>query len=255
MNQSTFCAPIVPKAHGLVAIRKLAAKRNWGTKCIVAYSSTTSLYGFGGQTNYAAANAFLDAFADFSDDLLPLAGAPPVLAIHWGPWAEAGMAAVGTKANDHALRVGDKPLSTAEALRCLGKILDSGLTSARYAIFKVDDWSKSPWKSLAAVRHLVEISNDETNMDLSKTETTTTSPRKLDAVDEFLRHRVSQWLPDETLDSLGLDSLDLAQMRAQAADIVGITVPMSLFTAPDRTLGELADALRDFIETHNTTLT
>ena len=64
----SFSKPIVPKAGGLISLRRLSSDSNWPVRSLVAYSSTTSLYGFGGQTNYAAANSILDAAADFGDD-------------------------------------------------------------------------------------------------------------------------------------------------------------------------------------------
>jgi len=137
LDRESFSSPISPKARGLVALRRAA--KTWGTKKIVAFSSTTSLFGFGGQTNYSAANSLLDAYADFDD------AKPSVLSLHWGPWGEAGMAAE-PKAMDFATRLGDLPLSTREALRCLGLALNGG---SRFAAFKIQDWSKSPWRSLA----------------------------------------------------------------------------------------------------------
>jgi acyl carrier protein len=54
----------------------------------VLFSSATALLGAPGQTNYAAANAFLDSFAQYRR-----ATGRAALAINWGAWAEIGLAA------------------------------------------------------------------------------------------------------------------------------------------------------------------
>ncbi|KAJ8604289.1 hypothetical protein CTAYLR_002502 [Chrysophaeum taylorii] len=259
MDRDAFGVPIYPKARGLAAIRTVAARRRWPVRAIVAYSSTTSLYGFGGQSNYSAANTFVDHLADWDDD----PSKPPVVAIHWGPWADAGMAKRGTKAHSFALRFGDAPLATDEALRCLAFAL--GPAPSRFAAFKVANWDRSPWKSLAATDHLVLIpgknhdDDDDDDDDDAVPRVTEDedddddgSSNPKDAVELFLRARVSEWLPDATLDALGLDSLDFAQMRAQAVDLFGRPVPLALFSTPDRTLADLAAALRNHLDSATT---
>ncbi|VAW80206.1 Polyketide synthase modules and related proteins [hydrothermal vent metagenome] len=54
----------------------------------VMFSSTASLMGSPGQSNYAAANSFMDSFAAWRQ-----AQSFPALSVNWGPWDQAGMAA------------------------------------------------------------------------------------------------------------------------------------------------------------------
>ncbi len=54
----------------------------------VCFSSVASLIGSVGQSNYAAANAFMDQLSHYRRRL-----GLPCIAINWGPWAEVGMAA------------------------------------------------------------------------------------------------------------------------------------------------------------------
>ncbi|MGW0768944.1 SDR family NAD(P)-dependent oxidoreductase [Streptomyces sp. NPDC002676] len=65
--------------HGATADRSL----DW----FVVYSSMSSLLGNAGQGTYAAANAWLDAFATWRTR-----NGLPTLAVGWGPWGETGQA-------------------------------------------------------------------------------------------------------------------------------------------------------------------
>ncbi|MBV1919103.1 MAG: SDR family NAD(P)-dependent oxidoreductase, partial [Pseudomonadales bacterium] len=88
MNQdmASFDKVMVPKLVGAwnlhVATQKLALD------FFVLFSSLSSLLGAPGQSNYAAANGFLDGLASLRRQQ-GLVGT----AINWGPWAEVGMAA------------------------------------------------------------------------------------------------------------------------------------------------------------------
>jgi myxalamid-type polyketide synthase MxaB len=79
----------------------------------LCFSSMASLLGSAGQSNYAAANAFLDALAHHRR-----ARGLPCLTINWGPWAEVGMAARLSLAGQ-----GIEKIEVADGLQVLGDLL------------------------------------------------------------------------------------------------------------------------------------
>ncbi len=74
---------IDPKVRGTLVLEEVL--RNAQLSCFVLFSSVSSIFPPAGQVDYAAANAFLDAFA--------LSRKDPVIVINWGAWREVGMAA------------------------------------------------------------------------------------------------------------------------------------------------------------------
>ncbi|WP_010098224.1 beta-ketoacyl reductase, partial [Burkholderia ubonensis] len=81
-----YLAVFGAKVHGTLNLHH--ALRGRALDFFVLYSSAAALLGNPGQTNYAAANAFLDSFAAYRRGL-GQAG----LAIGWAGWAGGGMAA------------------------------------------------------------------------------------------------------------------------------------------------------------------
>jgi acyl transferase domain-containing protein/thioesterase domain-containing protein/acyl carrier protein len=72
-----------PKVRGTLVLE--AALGNVPLRCFVLFSSISSILPPPGQVDYAAANAFLDAFA--------LSRKGPVTVVNWGAWQGVGMAA------------------------------------------------------------------------------------------------------------------------------------------------------------------
>ncbi len=78
---------LAPKVQGTLALEE--ALRGSKLDFIVLFSSISALTGLPGQFDYAAANAFLDAWSQRQFTL----GGTRVVSINWAPWSDVGMAA------------------------------------------------------------------------------------------------------------------------------------------------------------------
>ncbi len=78
---------LAPKVLGTLALEE--AIRGRQLDFVVLFSSISALTGLPGQFDYAAANAFLDAWAQRQF----VQGGTRVVAINWAPWSDVGMAA------------------------------------------------------------------------------------------------------------------------------------------------------------------
>ncbi|HKC11660.1 MAG TPA: beta-ketoacyl reductase, partial [Vicinamibacteria bacterium] len=88
------------------------------------FSSAAGVLGSAGQGAYGAANAFLDALAHYRR-----AEGKPALAIDWGPWGDAGMAAtLGPHDQRRWAEAGIGVIPSAEGVAVLERLLHSGRT-------------------------------------------------------------------------------------------------------------------------------
>ena len=94
----------------------------------VLFSSLASAIGSPGQSNYSAANAFLDALAEHRK-----AQGKAGLAVGWGPWAEVGMAA-GAHTLDKLAEHGMGMLPLADGLTLLEELVAEGRQGAMAAL-------------------------------------------------------------------------------------------------------------------------
>jgi malonyl CoA-acyl carrier protein transacylase len=85
-NWARFSKVFAPKLKGAWHLHTLT--KEMPLDFFICFSSIAGLLGNGGQANYAAANAFLDAFAHYRQ-----IQSLPALSINWDAWSEVGMAA------------------------------------------------------------------------------------------------------------------------------------------------------------------
>jgi len=268
MTKDRMNVVALPKVHGLLRLLELAKKWQWRTKYALVFSSTTSLLGYPGQANYAAANSMLDGFATTITPTFSFLQDVPILSCNWGPWGEVGMAKVGSKPYNQALKNGELPMETNDALRALEALFRSALRgrkieSTQCSICRVE-WSRSKWSNSSM---LAEIKEEEKVLLPSSSGTKGAARKKRgtgskneesedsdddddddapeDEIELFFAARVSSWMPSETLTALGVDSLDEVQLRNDFQREFRVSVPLSMFVVPNQTLSSLCTKLRD----------
>ncbi|MFE9722742.1 SDR family NAD(P)-dependent oxidoreductase [Streptomyces sp. NPDC005794] len=117
-------AVLAPKVAGLVNLDE--ASKDVPLDFIMAFSGAAGVFGNAGQSDYAAANAFLDAYTHHRRQLVARgerSGAS--VSVDWPLWAEGGMRVdPGTEAMMNE-RLGMAPMPTAEGMGALYAALDA----------------------------------------------------------------------------------------------------------------------------------
>lgn len=115
--EARFESVMAPKVEGTWHLHQLT--RHLDLDCFVLFSSAASLIGSVGQSNYAAANAFLDAIAH-----LRHREGLPALSINWGAWSGTGLAA-HPLATEQLARTGVQPIPPETGLEILTHLMGS----------------------------------------------------------------------------------------------------------------------------------
>ncbi|SCL73304.1 type I polyketide synthase [Micromonospora peucetia] len=225
--------------HEATAGRKLDA--------FVLFSSLAGVIGSAGQGNYAAANAYLDAFAAWrrGQDL-------PGTAIAWGAWAEDGMAATTAALTARLARGGINPLPVTEAVTALGRLVNT----AEPAVTVADvDWGRvaASWRRptplIAALPGVPAVPTGPVRAVVVGR----SLPQLADLVRAqaavVLGYPAGQPLPERTFRDLGFDSLTAVELRNRLTAETGMALPATLaFDHP--TVAELAAHLHGLTAGH-----
>lgn len=118
----SFRRVLAPKITGTVLLD--AATEDQDLDYFLLYSSVASVVGNAGASDYAAANRYLDAFADWREDLRRSGRrAGRTLAVNWPLWRDGGMRVDPSMQDKVLARIGARPLETLEGLVALERAL------------------------------------------------------------------------------------------------------------------------------------
>ncbi|MEV4054639.1 type I polyketide synthase [Amycolatopsis sp. NPDC049688] len=211
----------------------------------VLFSSIAGVWGSGGQTAYAAANAQLDALA-----AQRRARGRVATSIAWGPWDGGGMAA-GQAEQDHLRRRGLTPMAPARALAALKTAGGSNVVVADV------DWERfaaafTATRPSRLLGELPEARLPEPPEPAGTSRFAGLAPaEQRAALLTLVRAEAAQVLghasaaavePNRAFTDLGFDSLTAVELRTRLAAATGLTLPPTLVfnhPTPDALAGHL----------------
>ncbi|MGG3571970.1 type I polyketide synthase [Bacillus gobiensis] len=191
----------------------------------IMYSSVASLVVSPGQSNYSAANAFLDALSNYRNSL-----GKRSVSVNWGPWKEVGMA-TKLDLNTFFIDRGLYPMNPQEGLECLEMILSQ--SKSQLAVLGAD-WNKIAMRNYPVeytpmmVSSLIDTASNTKTMDskqtesiLAKIQSLQDESEKLNAIQEYLTDTVAAVLRmdktklnhSQSLTSWGLDSMISIELK------------------------------------------
>jgi acyl carrier protein len=254
LNRERMRTVMAPKALGAWLLHENT--RNLDLDCFVMFSSVSSIFGNPAQSNYSAANAFLDSLAHHRQSL-----GLPALAVNWGVLGGEGYVARNERVAEFLARQGTAALSPGEVVSLLESFLAAG--APQVAAIRVD-WTK--WRQSfrglqenPLLEHIfaagVEAaeSGGVTGDWRGKIDAASGEERVgvivaalRDVVGSVLRVKPDSLREDQPLTDLGLDSLMGVEIENLIESTIGIALPpTSLMRA--RTIGQLGTLIGEHL--------
>ncbi|NEQ06320.1 MAG: SDR family NAD(P)-dependent oxidoreductase [Moorea sp. SIO4E2] len=230
-NWSNFTKVMNPKVQGAWHLHQLT--QNQPLDFFILFSSAASLFGSPGQSNYAAANAFLDGLAYYRRTI-----GLPGLSINWGAVSKVGLA-VETGADSRARQKGINPISPSQVLEALDLLIS--ISAVEVGVVPIE-WNqfltqfpngvKLPFLEgfTATQKAATELKQDKI---ISQLEVASKSERQT-ILSSHLQSEIATVLGmgDMTIDlqqpltTMGLDSLMALELRNRVKSKLGVDIPI-----------------------------
>jgi acyl carrier protein len=234
LDQNRVMNVMKPKVSGSWNLHALSL--NEALDFFILFSSAASVLGSPGQGNYSAANAFLDALAHYRNSRNL-----PALSINWGPWSDVGLAAVSGREDRLILR-GLETINPEQGLDILGKLDFKNVQQVTVMPIDFQEWGKS--YPVAAERPFLDIVlHERADYGQLKEEKGNILEIIIEARDEdrqiliegYLQKLVAHVLRissskigvNQSLSSIGLDSLMAIELKNRVVMDLGVEIPLT----------------------------
>ncbi len=227
-----------PKVDAALALHE--ATRHLDLTAFVLFSSMAGTLGRSGQGSYAAANAFLDAFA-----AKRRADGLPATSMAWGTWAGGGM--VSEEVAQRLRRDGVPPMEPELAVSALQQALDQ---DEEFLVVADVDWKLVTARAFAALRDFPEARAATTEGERTEKDTAAQDGPPLPArlrglapaerraalltevrrqAAAVLGHTDTDAVPEgRAFRDLGFDSLTAVELRNRLAEATGLRLPVTM---------------------------
>ncbi len=236
MDAERFWRVIESKVFGAYHLHTLTADKP--LDFFVLYSSVASLLGAPGQANYAAGNAFMDALAHARRRL-----GLPGTSIHWGPFADIGLAAAQDSRGQRLSYRGIESLTPAQGLAAFSRLLDRPRAEVGILRLAVHQWVEF-YPQIAASPFWSELQREKKSTDQPSSSRVSFRqslekrpvPERLAALEFHILEHVGQVLRLDisridrlsSFTSLGMDSLLSLELRNRLESSLGVRLSATL---------------------------
>ncbi len=228
-----FAKVYAPKIRGAWNLHSALLELGATPELFVLFSSVSGLLGNAGQSNYAGANAFLDALAAHRQRR-----GQPALSIQWGPWATGGMAQA-LAASGAFEASGIRPMSGAAAIQAMTELLGEPLANA--AVVDADFsqmvavGGKSPLLQKLAVEPPAS-KRAPVDSRLAAEIAALPPAARLEELERRVRGELTKVMGeaangvavDQPLMEAGIDSLMAVELRRRLSELVGKALPATI---------------------------
>ena len=211
---------LAAKVEGLVHLDR--ATQHLDLDFLVCFSSMTGALGNPGQADYAAANAFMDAYAAYRNDLVAAGQRRGrTLSINWPLWREGGMAAMVDGAWETVMRqnTGMIAMHTDTGFRALYRALAAGSSQILVAEGDVSVIRERLFPEISAVG---ECPTPGTAGDMDAATLREHTVHQLTRLlADYLKLDTAHVDAEEPLERYGIDSIMIKQLNGQLSAVFG----------------------------------